>query len=319
MVANMKLSRFALYAWGVVLITIWVILWGAFVRATGSGAGCGSHWPLCDGQVLPRSPQIETLIEFTHRLTSGTSFLLVIGLLVWALRAYPSGHQVRLGAILSMVFMIAEVLIGAGLVAFELVALNDSAGRAAALALHLANTFFLLAALTCTAWWASGGERVRLQDQRWRNWLFAIALLGTLLIGMTGAVNALGDTLFPADSLDTGIQQDLDPSSHFLVRLRFIHPAISVMAGVYLLFVAWYVARRIRPGRQAARLAWMLAALAVLQLAAGAVNVLLKAPIWMQLLHLLLADVTWIVLVLLAASTLTASALGIKPSRKRRR
>jgi heme A synthase len=142
--------------------------------------------------------------------------------------------------------------------------------------------------------------------------------LGALLIGMTGAVNALGDTLFPADSLAAGLQQDLDPTSHFLVRLRFIHPTISVVVGLYLLFVAWYVAFRLRPGRQAGRLAWMLAALVVLQFAAGAVNVLLKAPIWMQLLHLFLADVTWIVLVLLAASTLTERAPGIRSTRKRR-
>ena len=113
----MKLSSFAKYTWGVLLFNLLVILWGAYVRATGSGAGCGSHWPLCNGEVIPRSPQIETIIEFTHRLTSGLSLLLIILLFIWAWRAYPRGSTVRLGASLSMVFIITEALIGAGLVA----------------------------------------------------------------------------------------------------------------------------------------------------------------------------------------------------------
>lgn len=302
---TMKRTRFTMYAWFVLVFTLVVILWGAYVRATGSGAGCGSHWPLCDGQVLPRAPQTETLVEFTHRLTSGTSFLLVLGLLVWAFRAYPRGHRVRLGASLSMGFMIVEVLIGAGLVLFELVAENDSAARAASLALHLANTFVLLAMLALTAWWASGGEPLRLRGQGGRLWLFGFALLGTMFIGMTGAVNALGDTLFPAGSLVEGLRQDLAPVSHFLVRLRVIHPLISATIGAYLLYVAWYAARRLQPGPYARRFPGFLAGLVVIQFLAGVVNIGLMAPIWMQLLHLFLADMIWITLVLLAASTLT--------------
>jgi heme A synthase len=301
----MKRTRFAVYAWIVLAFTLIVILWGAYVRATGSGAGCGSHWPLCDGQVLPRQPQVETIIEYTHRLTSGTSLLLVIGLVIWAYRAYPREHRVRWGAGLSLAFIILEVFIGAGLVVFELVAYNDSAARAASLALHLANTFLLLAALTLTAWWASGGEALCLRGQGGRVWLFVFSLLGTLFIGMSGAVNALGDTLFPAGSLLEGLQQDLSPLSHFLVRLRVIHPLISVAIGGYLLFVAAYATRRLQPGPYGQRFARLLVALVLVQLAAGAINVFLKAPVWMQVLHLLLADLTWITLVLLAATTLS--------------
>lgn len=304
---TMKLTRFAVYAWVVLVFTLLVILWGAYVRATGSGAGCGSHWPLCDGQVIPRAPQVETRVEFSHRITSGTSLLLVIGMLVWAFRAYPKGHQVRLGAALAMAFMILEVLIGAGLVVFGLVADNDSVARAASLAIHLANTFVLLAALTLTAWWASGGEPLRLRGQGRRIWLFGIALLGVMVIGMTGAVNALGDTLFPAESLAAGLRQDFSPLSHFLVRLRIVHPLISITHGVYLLFVAWYVAFRIRPNPSARRFAGLLAALALLQFVVGVVNVVLQAPVWIQLVHLFLADMTWIALVLLTACTLTGS------------
>ena len=122
----MKLTRFAKYAWFVLIFNLGVILWGAYVRATGSGAGCGSHWPLCNGEVIPRTGQIETLVEFTHRLSSGAAFLLVVGMLVWAWRIFPRRHRVRAAAIFSMIFMITEAFVGAGLVLFELVADNAS-------------------------------------------------------------------------------------------------------------------------------------------------------------------------------------------------
>src|SRR5262249_24948503 len=73
----------ARFAWLLVVYNIAVILWGAYVRATGSGAGCGSHWPLCNGEIVPRAAQAQTLIEFTHRITSGISLLLVAILAVW--------------------------------------------------------------------------------------------------------------------------------------------------------------------------------------------------------------------------------------------
>ncbi|HET9221390.1 MAG TPA: COX15/CtaA family protein, partial [Roseiflexaceae bacterium] len=130
----MKLNRFALFAWAVLGYNLLVILWGAYVRATGSGAGCGDHWPLCNGEVIPRSPGAEMLVEFTHRASSGIALLLVVGLLVWAMRAYPKGHSVRQGAKLSMLLIIVEALVGAGLVLFKLVAGDDSLYRVVAIA-----------------------------------------------------------------------------------------------------------------------------------------------------------------------------------------
>src|SRR5512139_906295 len=161
----MKLIRFAWFAWIVLVYNVLVVLWGAYVRATGSGAGCGSHWPLCQGVVLPRAPQIETIVEFTHRLSSGLVVLLALVLLTWAWRAYPKGHSVRLGAVMAMVFTVTEALVGAGLVLFGLVAQNQSVARAFSVDVHLVNTFLLLASLTLTALWASGGRRVKLRGQ----------------------------------------------------------------------------------------------------------------------------------------------------------
>lgn len=299
----MILTRFAKYAWFVLAFNLGVILWGAYVRATGSGAGCGSHWPLCNGEVIPQPDQIETLIEFTHRLSSGIAFLLVVGMLVWAWRIFPRGHRVRYAAIFSTIFMITEALVGAGLVLFELVAENTSSARALAISVHLVNTFILLACISLTAWWASGGKPVQI---RWGNvdvWLLLVGFLGVLILGMSGALTALGDTLFPVNSLEEGIRQDFSAAAHFLVRLRILHPTIAVIVAVYLIFVINWINSRVK--RSLSRqISWVLITLFVMQLLAGAINVLLLAPVWMQMVHLLLSDLVWISLVLFSAEVM---------------
>jgi heme A synthase len=299
----MKLSRFATYAWVVLVYNIAVILWGAYVRASKSGAGCGSHWPLCNGVVIPPSPTVETIVEFTHRATSGIALLLVVGLLFWAYRAFPRGHIVRFGAKLSLFFIITEALIGAGLVLFEWVAHDESMGRALSMALHLVNTFLLLAALSLTAWWASGGQPLRLRGQGIVGGLLGLGIFGTLLVGLTGALIALGDTLFPSSSLSEGLRQDFSSTAHFLVRLRPLHPIIAVIVGIYLASIAGVVSS-LRRSPQTKLFGRALVALFGLQLLAGGINVLLLVPVWMQLVHLLLADMLWIVLVLFSASAL---------------
>lgn len=295
--------RFATFAWANVAYNLLVILWGAFVRATGSGAGCGDHWPLCDGQVIPRAPSTEMLIEFTHRLTSGVALLGAVALLVWAFRAYERGRPVRRGALAVMVFMLLEALLGAGLVLFELVAHNASASRAVAMALHLVNTFLLLGALTLTAWWASGGAPISLRGHGRLPWLLGAGLVGTALVGSSGAVTALGDTLLQHGVLPGGLNQPLGAASHPLVQMRVIHPIIGTLVGIYTLFLAQAVTAR-RPELLARGFAWGLVGLFFLQILIGGLNVTLKAPVWMQLVHLLMADATWICLVLLSAVAL---------------
>jgi heme A synthase len=298
----LKHSRFAQFAWFVLAYNVLVVLWGAYVRATGSGAGCGSHWPLCNGEVLPRAPQLETIIEFAHRLSSGLAFLLVLGLLIWAWRLYPKGASVRLGAGLSMLFIFTEALVGAGLVLFEWVAKDASLGRVISMGVHLVNTFLLLACLALTAWWASGGEPLRLRGRGILGWIFGLGLLGVILLGVSGAITALGDTLFPATSLAEGISQDFSPTAHFLIRLRVWHPLIAVLVGFSLIFVAGWIALE-NPASVQRRLAGLLIAVVITQLLAGLVNLFLLAPVWMQIVHLLFADLVWITLVLLVAAS----------------
>ncbi|HEX8632750.1 MAG TPA: COX15/CtaA family protein [Pyrinomonadaceae bacterium] len=310
----MKLNRLAVYAWLVVAANLFVIVWGAYVRASFSGDGCGSHWPLCNGEVLPTTGLLKTVIELTHRLTSGVALLLVVGLVWRARRLFPRGHRVRRGAFWSLVFILIEALIGAALVKFELVAGNASVARAFVMSLHLVNTFVLLAVLSLTSWWAMGGEPVRLGGQGRIGAIFAAALVGTLLIAVSGAVAALGDTLFPAASLAEGIKQDLSAAAHFLVRLRVLHPLLAVGIGCYAVAAASYVNNFLRPGLpHARRLTSILTTLFLLQIGAGILNVSLLAPVWLQLTHLLLADLFWIALVLNSAAALAPERATAQP------
>lgn len=314
----MGLTRFAKFAWGVLVFNLGVILWGAYVRATGSGAGCGSHWPLCNGVVIPRAPEIETIIEFMHRLTSGVSLLLVVGLFIWALRAYEKGHIVRTGAWLSLIFIITEALVGAGLVLFSWVAHNDSIQRVVSISVHLVNTFLLVASLTLTAWWASGGERVNLTRRGWIVWAFGLGILGILILGVSGAITALGDTIFPASTLREGIVQDFSPTAHFLIRLRVFHPLIAIISGTYLIILAVVIALSSKD-RVVTRFAIGLGGLFFIQLMVGLSNLFLLAPVMLQLIHLLLADLIWIVFILLTVTTLAsrqADAAGIPQANK---
>lgn len=299
--------RFAAYAWCVLAYNVFVVLWGAFVRATGSGAGCGNHWPLCNGTIVPRAPAVQTVIEFTHRATSGLALISVAILLVWAWRAFPRRHPARAGAVLAVLFMLTEALLGAALVLLEHVAGNKSAGRGISISLHLVNTLTLLGVLALTAWWAGGHPAPHVRESRGLAWLIAGSLAGFMVLGVTGAIAALGDTLFPASSVAAAIAQDASPSSHVFVRLRILHPAFAIALAFLLTYAVWRAVKlRPDPRRQWAALA--ITMLVVMQVALGGINIGLLAPTWMQIVHLFVADLLWISLIIYCASALEASS-----------
>jgi heme A synthase len=305
----MQLNRFAKFAWFTLLYNLFVILWGAFVRATGSGAGCGAHWPTCNGEVIPRAPEVETMIEFFHRVTSGFSLIFIIILFVWALRTYAKGHHVRKAASFTMFFIITESLVGAALVLLELVAYNEAVARVWWMAIHLVNTFLLIGANVLTAWWASGGRPFNLRTvNRGKLAMLLIGLVGITLVGTTGAITALGDTLFPVESLVEGIAQDFDETAHFAVRLRIWHPVLAIAVGFYLMFVAG-IAMPDDKTSLTRKFGMGLFGLVIVQLIAGAVNVLLLAPVWMQIVHLLLADLLWLTLVIFSSELMAEQPL----------
>jgi len=306
--------RFRALAWGLLGYSLAVVLWGAFVRATGAGAGCGDHWPVCNGEVIPRSPSMATLIEYTHRLTSGLAGLGSLLLFFWGRRLHAKGHPVRLGVALGLALMLLEGALGAGLVKLQLVAQDPSALRAFAMVAHLLNTFLLLGAQMLTCVWAAGGQRApRLRGQGLAGALVLSSCAGMMVLGASGAIAALGDTLFPARSLAHGFAQDFSEGAHFLLRLRALHPLLAVLVGAGVVAAAALLTRA-RPGVPGVlRAAQLLGMLYALQLGVGLVNLVLLAPVTLQLVHLLLADLVWVSLVRLGALALGAPAAAPAP------
>jgi heme A synthase len=304
------MPKVARYAWAVLAYNVAVILWGAYVRATGSGAGCGAHWPLCNGEVVPRGAALATLIEFSHRITSGLALIAIAGLVAATFRTCRAGHPARIGAVMSGVLILSEAAVGAGLVLFQLVADNATMARAMFVAAHLLNTFLLLGALTLTAWWLTVGIPFR-PRVRAATAALLTGCAALLVAGASGAVAALGDTLFPSESLSQSLRADLSFTSHLLIRLRVFHPVLAVTAAVVVVACAARLARfGHAPNTQGVR---AVSALAFGQIALGFFNVVLLAPLWLQLAHLLVADALWIGFVLVGAQSLTDR--GVVPAR----
>lgn len=297
----MERSGFRKISWFALGLTLLVIVGGGIVRATGAGAGCGSHWPLCNGEVVPLTGNIKTLTEYSHRATSGLVMVLSLVQFFLARRVFPRGHRVRKAAAFSLFFMITEALVGAGLVLFEYVADNASIARAVWMGAHLINTFMLVAAMTITAHWAGHDAPLQTRMRTSSTVLLGLGYLAMLAVGVTGAIAALGDTLFPAESLAAGLAHDFSPTAHFLVRLRVAHPILALGTAAYLLVVAHFFAQK---GKAMRRSAQLLQGSVILQVAVGFVNLLLLAPVSLQMVHLLLADLVWIALVLFGLTAL---------------
>jgi heme A synthase len=296
--------RFLRLAAGTLAYTVFVILFGAVVRITGSGAGCGQHWPTCHGEIVHLPRRLETVIELTHRVTSGGALLIVLVLAALAWRRFPAGHRVRLAALWAVALMILEALIGAALVLFELVGGNASVGRAVVMPLHLLSTFALTAALTLSCYWgAAGPEPPKAAGSRPPLPSFALGAAALLIVSALGAITALGDTVAPpsAGSLAGRLLEDQGAGATFLERLRIVHPVLAVLAALSIVRSALRFAGQDQPERT------RLPARAVigftgLQVGAGVLNVLFSAPGWLQVVHLALALGLWISFVALAAT-----------------
>jgi heme a synthase len=295
---SLALQRFA---WAVLVYFIAVILWGTLVRATGSGAGCGDHWPLCNGTVMQRSARVDTMIEFTHRITSALSFFSAVGLLVWTFAGTVKRHLARTAAATAVALTLVEAILGALLVKLGYTAASQAPGRPAFLALHLTNTLLLLAALTVTAHLLSRKTgylrgRVRLAAPVGA----VVGICVVMTVGVTGSLAALGDTLFPASSLSSALAQDFSSTSGWLVRWRWTHPTIAFLASIFLIWLMVRAARRDAHWDNRVLSATVLLLLAAVYIL-GVMDVVLLAPLWVQVAHLLAADSLWASLVVLTA------------------
>lgn len=282
------------WAWATLAFFVFVVLEGAVVRITGSGAGCGDHWPLCNGEVLPHHPRLATIIEFAHRSLTGISTAMFALLIGWTFRATRKGHPARRAAVIAGILLLTEAALGAVLVLGHYVEKNASAARVLVQGVHFSNTLLLLAATTVTA--------VLLRSQGMRAWPkpplrtpMWLALVAVMVVGATGSVAALADTIFPSPSLQAALAADFASTSPLLIRMRWIHPAASALLVAACLWLCFsYRAKGHR------RISTMLAINLAVQALIGIANVLLLAPGWVQVLHLLGADVFWISLVALA-------------------
>jgi len=308
---KLKLDKFAKYAWFVLAYNVVVILWGVFLRASLSGDGCGEHWLTCGGEVIPSAPQLKTQIEFFHRITSSLAGIVVVGLVVSAIikwvREKSAINKVLLKmSVASLAFIIIEGIVGGLLVLTGNTAANWTPTRPFWMAAHLINTFTLIAVLTLTARFASGGRPFSFFKAPPKVLLLlAIATIGIFIVGMSGSIAALSSMLFPSSTLSEGIAKDFSQTSHYILRLRVFHPILSVMTGVFLIFLAGWLKAQAKESPAVTRWSNILSILVLIQFASGAVTLLLLAPVVMQLVHLFLADAVWIAFVLMAASFLS--------------
>jgi len=291
-------------AWITLGFFILVVLWGAVVRATGSGGGCGSNWPLCNGDFFPHHPRLATIIEFTHRSTSGICTFLLIALGFFTFRVTPPGHRARKAVLWAAFLLVTEALLGAMLVLRHYVEANISTGRVIAQSIHLTNTMLFMASLALTAWFLTPHAATD-APSRASSPIAVLTIVSTLLVAATGSLAALADTLFPSSSLAAAFTADLSAGSPILVRMRWMHPAMAALSVVCVLLLSRATTLR-HP------IARIVAALLALQFVLGIGDVVLLAPIWMQVIHLLGADLYWISLTLLAADILWPRNSAIK-------
>jgi cytochrome c oxidase assembly protein subunit 15 len=300
------MPQVARFAWTALYWNVAVVLWGAYVRVTGSGAGCGNRWPFCDGDLVGASANGQTIVEFTHRITSVISLLVVTGLVVWCWRVTKKGDWARYSAVLAVALLANEALLGAALVLLKHVGNDQSAGRILLLCLHFGNTLLLLATLSLTATWLSNGISSFTVISKWREvGSIGVGLLATMVTGITGAVAALADTLYPATSLASSLAQDFRSGTPALSRVRLLHPAVATIAACYVLWIIW---RSSIERNRFSRSAIALITLLFMQVVIGMTNVLFLTPIWLQITHLFAADALWILLVLSSADLVLEAA-----------
>jgi cytochrome c oxidase assembly protein subunit 15 len=280
-----------------IIFAVLIILWGAWVRISGSGDGCGVHWPLCQGYIVPSGQYMLTLqtwIEYFHRAKSGLFGMLVIIQCIVAFRLFTKGTAVRFFALGSLVFTFIEAILGAILVLGSFVDSDTSIGRVVIMSLHLINTLVLLLFLTGT-YYFSLNKNCELMLAGFLKSIYKekkqlLPLLLIVTIAITGAWAALSTTLFPSSSLFEGLSKDIDPASHLVLRLRIFHPILATL----LAFATYSIVTKSINKTYVTTVNYLLLA----QVMFGLFTLAFLSPTWMKICHLLLADILWIVICL---------------------
>ena len=294
-----ELSKFSKYSLYLLLLNLFVIAWGVFVRASDSGDGCGSHWPLCDGSKEPLNGWVSRLIEGFHRLSTSLDGILIIVLLIWAYRAYEKGSQVRKAAGVAFLFTLIEGFIGAVLVKDKLVTTNASVFRAEVMSFHVISTFFLVSSITLCAYLGTG-KTLRIKGQGAVGWMTGLGFLLVAIMGVSGAISALGHTLDPVKNV---LKAAANPHTFWMVRFQPYHPLLALAVGMMLLLIVGVVSN-LRPSPRVKLTGALFLWIYGFELVLGFVNITLLAPIWMQMLHLATAEAVIISLAWFSAEVL---------------
>jgi len=286
------INKLSLYG---LVVSVFSIIAGAIVRATGSGDGCGASWPTCNGEIIPELDTPSELIEFSHRSVSGV--LLIITLIIFVKSFKDEVPTLQKKIIWSLTFFVLlEALIGAVIVIYEWVGMNSSAPRIIAVPLHLVNTFGLLGAYTLLVH-LTRNSKTTLNNFFDRG--FKIGLFLFLLSGATGSIAALADVIFPSESFITGLAEDFDTNSEVLTRLRILHPIVASALSLYL----YSEANRLQNEYQVVTKNIKL--LILLGVLLGVSNVISNIILPLSILHLLIADILWILYVYKSAEKIT--------------
>jgi heme A synthase len=275
------------------LLTVGLITFGALVRVTDSGLGCGNSWPLCNGTVIPPLDNLTAWVEWSHRLIAILIGLLGIGMLVLAVRGYQKNNR----AVVTITF------IAAGLFAFQsglgaLVVIFDLPPTV--VTLHLASAMLLLATLLLSVIFAWHRPPPVQTSRDNVTTLAYVTMALSLLIILTGAlVRGSGATLACPDyPLCNG--EVLPFGQGALETVHMMHRFAVVGLGLMLIMLVWYV---YRGGRSALlrRLSLLALVLYFSQAIVGAFFVLSSAsPIW-GVAHVGLASSVWALLVAICA------------------
>lgn len=296
MVKRSPIETFHKLCWLLVIYTVFVIVWGAWVRISHSGDGCGNNWPLCEGALIPVEPSQKTLIEYFHRLTSGLYGLFVSGLAIAAFRIFPRQTAARQMALVTFFLMVIEALLGAALVLKGLVGENATLFRLAVMTLHQINSLLLTGSTIILATVTNLKYQPQTLDLKWKEFLStATSWFVFVLIPATGAWAALANTLFPSQNLEDGFKKDFSYHTPWILKLRIVHPLLALSIGFY--FVYHFFKRSENQTGDTAKASLRVAGVLSFALVFGILTLLFLSPAWMKLVHLFLAQLVWISLV----------------------
>jgi len=292
-------SQFHRFAQVLLFYTLLVILWGAWVRISHSGDGCGASWPLCNGQLIPEAEHKKTWVEFSHRLTSGLFGIFVVYMFWQGRKFFDRQAMIRKALLATLIFTISEALLGAKLVLFGLVGSNDSLFRLIVMGLHQVNSLMLSGSVALVALYASElPQQIKDSVSSRRplpKWAFSFLVL-FIAVAITGGIAALSTTLFPSTSLFEGISKDFAPDAHYLLRLRISHPILATLIGSGLAIYFWLKSQE-EKNLGLRKVSLQVAVIFVVGVVFGYLTLFSLAPIWMKIAHLLIAHLIWIALV----------------------